>query len=367
MTQPLTLNQHHYRKSDGALLINCVRSEEPELGTTSIPYPPSIEIGDWPFFDENTKQWTIVPRQRVTPSYQVVCMFHPSLRFHSRPLVLPDYVKNKEDWIDPVCPFILAVKEKTEKDPSQIGTGMMALLELKSLNLDLQLFYQSHDLLPKKENTPNSFTSPSHLIFHQALARKIIATIRRILLILLVPYLEIELKLNQYKIEDFGTEIDSTKDCSFEFLPPIGRYLNFLNLIRDLDNCFKHERGEWRLPPEILIQPGISLSKLNFCKHYELWRIPPKDCPYVDYSRQEFWHYSIEFNALVTLFSSFLSELLVLPDSQTKNSPPVYFQVTEAWSLADSMPAQKKNKKKELTTEILELITRKMKTNSSTP
>lgn len=367
MTQPITFNQHHYRKSDGALLINCVSSEEPELGMTSMPYPPSREIGDWPFFDESTKQWTIVPRRRVTPSYQVVCMFHPTSRFHSRPLVLPDYVKNEEPWISAVCPFILAVREKTEKDPSQIGTGMMALLELKSLNLDLQLFYLSHDRLPKKENDPNSFTSPFHLIHHQALARKIIATMRRILLILLVPYLEIELELNQYEIEDFGTVIDSKKDSSFEFLPPIGRYLNFLNLIRDLDNCFKHERGEWRLPPETLIQPGISLSKLNNRKHYELWRIPPKDCPYIDYSRQEFWHYSIEFDALVTLFSSFLSELLVLPDSQTKNSPPIYFQVTEAWSLADTLPEDKRTLQKELTDKILGSITRKMKTNDSTP
>ncbi len=351
MTQPLQ-QELVYRKRDGALMLHCPLDEDLEVGMTRICFPHLKEIGEWPFFDELKNSWTIRPGQMVTPSYKVVCRFQPNLVLLEQPLVLSEYIKEDEIHMNITSPFLTAAIRKIETSSKEISTAAYALNEIKGLNSELQTLYKIHRDMMIMCIESGGFIPPVFLAALKSQARRIIADMRQILLILLVPYLEIELQLRRYDIEDFSSVIDAKKDCSFEFLPPIGKYLNFLNLIRDLDNCFKHERGERQLSPNIPLKPAIILSKLNSPGHNKIWRIPEKKCSYVDYSRQEFWHYSIEFDALTTLFSSFLSELLELPDPKCKDLPPVLFQISEDWSLADTLPdkdSRKKESKKKLT------------------
>ncbi len=325
------LQEFYYRTKDGALLEGCVNPDDPSLKKkTSIPPIKGMEIGQWPFYKEDEKRWIIRDGVTVSPSYKIILMFHPSLNYAGRPLILPSYLEHslKKAVFASTLFSQLCVKVNF------VNEAMRIWEELCSLNSELGTNYERFKFLSP------GIIDPTILNERKKAERRFISDIRRLLTDLVLPSL-----LNSQN-KSLKKEAESKKDISFLFdkkfssqihnFPIINKYFLLFLLVQDIDNANKHElsRGE---TGKYLCNFGISIAKVNNPGHYRRWRLRQCKSPWVCYETQQLWFYEVEVRALVVYFSRFLCEFLGISDGKTEAEPPIFFQITGNWTLSDML------------------------------
>lgn len=333
---------HYWKHSGeyyGALLHRCWDIKGEEIGRTDI-IPPSIrEVGEWPFFDEISQKWHLKRGCSVTPSYSVTLMFSPALKYKGKCEILPSFSKEA----DATNPGSLLLGKLIDKLALTFNELMAISVRISSLNYRVKNIYREYPDLFSGKKTPWIPWVTSDVC--RCEFKSLISDIR-ILLDTIIPAFLLKARIEQARGIDKYASLVNKEEIQTDF-PIFKQYSKLLLLIADMDNCFKHDPSERGLKLEHLIEPGTKLVRFLHPKQLDTWKIPRKEnikSAKIDEERKNCWVYSVELNALVCLLSNFLSELLGIQDPITQSEPIPIFQISEDWSLRETLPLVKNKK-----------------------
>lgn len=322
--------EFEYNKLTGASLYNSPIFDWSNVEKTHLLFPYVREIGLWPFYNQRTNSWEIRSNQKVTPVFNVVLIFHPKLKYNERVYLLPsnsseydvtNYGSNLLSSINSIC--------------SDASIVLNFATAIATLNNALEEVYSDHERYFEKLRSTH-FCFPIETQKLQNNAFGLFAKFRSLLRIILPHYLSHHgICMKDERLPDDAMQ-----------LPTIQKYLLLFHLIQDVDNAFKHDKLTWRINLDNLETPGYKLRKLNKCTHHKkIWKLCDIASPHMDYSRKQFWEYSVHYNALAALFSDFLNDILSLGENSQAAPAKVYFQITQNVTLAENLPIDPKQNK----------------------